>query len=477
VHERHDIWELSEADPWDPTIEWYARAVAALQEKGFSDPTGWRYLAAIHGTDDNELPRSLWPRGATWDECQHFSWFFLPWHRIYLHYFEQVVRRTVADLGGPDDWALPYWDYSDPNRPDVRKLPPAFREQRTPSGDPNSLLVERTGRVPSVNEGAKLWRRDVSLDAAMAEQFFTGPGGIAEFGGPATGWNHAGGTIGTLEGTPHGNVHVRVGGFMGGFDTAGLDPVFWLHHANIDRLWEVWLGQQGGRANPTQNGWLNAWFKIGSGASAVTLRVRDVLDTRQPPLEYFYSNVSLPEPVRDAVIATLDAAAPLSREEEPMPRDISPEMVGASEESVALAATPTEVEVAVGAPAGPAFFGDAGDQPRKVYLKVENIVGTELTAPNYLVHVDVPPGEDPTEYEDRLAGQVPMFGVRESSRPDDEHGGSGLTFSFDITGVVRRLRDTGEWDPERLRVTFTPDDAGEEKEGDVSVGRVSLFYA
>ena len=66
--------------------------------------------------------------------------------------------------------------------------------------------------------------------------------------------------------------------------------------------------------------------------------------------------MSLPTPVLDAVIATLDAAASPSHEEEPMPRDIPPEMVGASEESVALAATPTEVEVAVGAPTGTAFF-------------------------------------------------------------------------------------------------------------------------
>ena len=143
---------------------------------------------------------------------------------------------------------------------------------------------------------------------------------------------------------------------------------------------------------------------------------------------------------------------------------------------MALAATPTEVEVAVEAPAGPAFFGRAGDQPRKVYLKVENVMGTELTAPNYLVHVDVPPGEDATAYEDRWVGQLPLFGVREASQEDDEHGGSGLTFSFDITGVVRRLRDTGEWDPNNLRVTFTPVSAGE-GDGDVSVGQVSLFYA
>jgi tyrosinase len=67
VHERRDVWELSSANPWDPAIEWYARAVAAMQERNLSDPTGWRYLAAIQGADRDELPRSRWPRGATWN--------------------------------------------------------------------------------------------------------------------------------------------------------------------------------------------------------------------------------------------------------------------------------------------------------------------------------------------------------------------------------------------------------------------------
>jgi tyrosinase len=124
VLERRDVWELSEQDPWHEIIWWYARAVTAMQGRDgtdYSDPTSWRHLAAIHGI---RIPRSSWPRGATWRECQHSSWFFLPWHRIYLHYFESVVRRTIVALGGPGDWALPYWDYSDPQRPDVRKLPP-----------------------------------------------------------------------------------------------------------------------------------------------------------------------------------------------------------------------------------------------------------------------------------------------------------------------------------------------------------------
>ena len=38
---------------------------------------------------------------------------------------------------------------------------------------------------------------------------------------------------------------------MGSFYTAGLDPLFWLHHANIDRLWEVWLSLDSGHVNPS----------------------------------------------------------------------------------------------------------------------------------------------------------------------------------------------------------------------------------
>jgi hypothetical protein len=70
-----------------------------------------------------------------------------------------------------------------------------------------------------------------------------------------------------------------------------------------------------------------------------------------------------------------------------------------------------------------------------------------------------------------------MFGVPEASESDEEHSGSGSTFSFDITGVVQRLQEAGDWDPRRLRVTFAPARVDAERAGDVSAGRVSLYYA
>jgi tyrosinase len=213
----------------------------------------------------------------------------------------------------------------------------------------------------------------------------------------------------------------------------------------------------------------------------VILRVREVLDATKPPLNYRYSNISLPAPAPAVFAASADMGSRFT-EEEPVPQqgpqDIFPEMVGASEDRVPLAATPTEVEVDVGAPSGPALMAERaeGAQPRRVYLKVENVRGNELAAASYLVYVNLPPGADPAAHEDRRVGQVTMFGVREASEGNEEHSGSGLTFSFDITGLVQRLQEAGEWDPERLRVTFTPVLAGAQEGGDVSVGRVSLFY-
>jgi tyrosinase len=56
-----------------------------------------------------------------------------------------------------------------------------------------------------------------------------------------------------LEGMPHNNVHNDIGG-VGPWDPgpygymtnflSSVDPVFFLHHANIDRLWDVWTRKQ-----------------------------------------------------------------------------------------------------------------------------------------------------------------------------------------------------------------------------------------
>src|SRR6188472_1819854 len=98
---RADVWSLA---PADPIVTYYGRAVAAMKAKSANDPTSWTYQAAIHGTYTT-------PTKPLWLECRHQGWFFLPWHRMYLYYFERIVRAQVVALGGPANWALPYWNY------------------------------------------------------------------------------------------------------------------------------------------------------------------------------------------------------------------------------------------------------------------------------------------------------------------------------------------------------------------------------
>jgi tyrosinase len=47
----------------------------------------------------------------------------------------------------------------------------------------------------------------------------------------------------------HDTLHVWVGGTMGQVDWAAYDPLFFAHHANIDRAWRIWQAAHPG-ANP-----------------------------------------------------------------------------------------------------------------------------------------------------------------------------------------------------------------------------------
>lgn len=61
---------------------------------------------------------------------------------------------------------------------------------------------------------------------------------------------------------------------------AARDPIFWLHHANIDRLWKHWLVQGDGRANPTDDAWATEAFTFfDENGTEVSLTGAEILDT------------------------------------------------------------------------------------------------------------------------------------------------------------------------------------------------------
>lgn len=462
---RRDVWLLgTEANPWHPVLLGYARAVKAMQQRPIADPRSWRYQAAIHGIA-NAVP----PAGAPWNQCQHATWYFLPWHRMYLFRFEQIVRSFLPPSADPDDWALPYWDYS--SGAPGHALPPAFRVPTLPDGSANPLFVP--ARRAEVNKGNALTVFITDVSQAMAEDVFTRPGfgGSTGFGGPRTGFAHQGPAFGELEAQPHGPVHVWVGGsggLMTNPNTAALDPIFWLHHCNIDRVWELWLSQ--GHTNPASASWRNQQFALRNAqGAAATLRVADVLDP-VAQLGYTYDT----EPV---VVAAAAAAA--SEGTAQVPDRGQPVMIGASSQPLELDRRGGQVEIGIG---GLTEFATAGADQR-IYLNLADIEGEANPGIVYAVYVNLPEEAPEQARAAHLAGVVSFFGI-ELTTPqgaaESAEAAHAMRYSFDITRLVDRLRAQGDWDPDRLRVSVQP--LGEEPEAEaaaapppIRVGTFSIY--
>lgn len=300
----------------DPIVRFYGRAITEMRRKPISDPVSWRFQAAIHdyppdgvpfaqrraedpfATSGEALPSSS-DQGRFWRQCQHASWFFLPWHRMYLHHFEKIIMGHVARLGGPADWALPYWNYSASAAAGL--FPEHFRNN--PSVNP-LFIAQRDARANAGQSFVSAAQTDIT--ACLSQPSFEAPAGSSSFGGPRTVFSHNPGPAGSLEATPHGSMHVAISGtpvadpsasgavrrgFMANFTRAPLDPIFWLHHCNIDRVWKVWL-RDPAHTNPVTADWLTSVsfsFHDATGA-IVDMTPSQVLDTRPAPLGYIYDD-------------------------------------------------------------------------------------------------------------------------------------------------------------------------------------------
>jgi tyrosinase len=477
VRVRRDIWGLEEEQAWHPVTRAYARAVGQLQKRAATDPTGWTYQAQIHGMPGFRQPDDF--RG----QCQHNSWSFLPWHRLYLYWFERIVRSCVEADPEVDDettraWALPYWNYSVGGT--RSSLPEAFREPTMRDGSgPNPLFVAQRNQF--INDGEELDPRAIRLREALAPLTFAVPRPDGGFGGAATGWNHRNQDVnfaaGSLEQTPHGDVHMEVGGLMSQFSTAAFDPVFWLHHANIDRVWESWRHELG-RPDPDAT---SSWGTTGFGfhdeqGAEVTGTAADVLDIAAQ-LQYRYEDISVP---------AFDRRGRRGRVEEPVPADTPAELIGATEEPLRLSGSSQDVTFPVGRPTGPA--DRRGGAPAQLILAVEGIEQIESGDPpdvTYAVYVNMPedlPGDaDPEDY---YAGNVNFFGIAEPAPGDSDTEAHALRRSFDITDLVEGLRAGGRWDPDAFTVSFRPLVRGRARRGPggeertttpVRVGRIGLY--
>lgn len=194
-------------------------AYAGLYARTAGDPHGYATLAGFHGAPAPSY-------------CRHGAPGFLTWHRAYLMAFEDALRSVRCDV------TLPYWDWSSGPSTGV---PAACREATYVDRDgdtvPNPLF-----RGPRLSGGQTQRRADIDTtsfdDLAASAQTALGQPSFSSFQAQLDG--------------AHGAVHVRVGGDMTSVTTAGYDPIFYLHHANVDRLWAQWQAGRRGSLPATE---------------------------------------------------------------------------------------------------------------------------------------------------------------------------------------------------------------------------------
>ncbi|KFY00717.1 hypothetical protein V490_01234 [Pseudogymnoascus sp. VKM F-3557] len=214
----------------------------------------------------------------------HSTGNFLGWHRYYVWTYEQALR-TECDYQGHQ----PYWNWGkyalDPvNSPlfdgsdeslsgdgsyfehtpvGVPGAPPPFDVIVPGNGGgcvtsgPFKDMVVALGPIAGTLDGVtanptpdglsynpRCLRRDISENAAVSTRtnatvsLLTTHDNISDFQDYMQGV-FAQGILGV-----HGGGHFTIGGDPGGdFFTSPGDPAFWLHHANIDRIWWIWQNQ------------------------------------------------------------------------------------------------------------------------------------------------------------------------------------------------------------------------------------------
>ena len=235
-----------------PHLEAMDKAFGIMKTLDCGNPISWYYQGAIHWIPDN-IPNnqlcSLYATSETdlqlaWDNCTHSDAgaeevHFLAWHRMYTYHLEDIIR----ELSGMDDFALPYWGYTNDNIED-KIMPEIFR-------DSTSNLFE-SARWTSLNKGEPIDEKTMgtALDLTTLMQYTD-----------YQLFNQ------NTDAAPHGAMHNYIGngsklksgkydnkitqtttrtGLMGDVPTAGFDPIFWMHHSNIDRIYQQWTNSKNG---------------------------------------------------------------------------------------------------------------------------------------------------------------------------------------------------------------------------------------
>jgi tyrosinase len=385
----------------------YAEGVKLMKERSQADPLdplGWYYQSRMHGNPFATPRRPDEPED--WSQCQHGTWFFLPWHRMYLLQFE----RIIATLTETPEFALPYWDY--PSASQIA-IPPEFLDETSPLYDEDRDFDQPLVEPP-------VWQDE--------DAFLRFGGGESRI--PV----HRGRTPGFLELNPHNPVHGAVAGDMATFQSP-LDPLFWIHHCNIDRLWDVWL-RKPGRANPASTSWSGTSFEFPDPVEGRrTSLVSAVATTSAAGYEYD----DAPAPAVDE--GDFELAGP-RRPKEKL------ELLGSAPGGSVAESHMVRLESRLAADDSAGLVEEA---PPQVFLRLEN-TGVRDADASQMWNVFVRARDE----EWGLAGTIAPFGLAGLTQ-----SGGRQNYTFDISHLGPALAEQGasvevKFEPARRGVTAEP---------------------
>ncbi|KAL8967389.1 MAG: hypothetical protein Q9183_002944 [Haloplaca sp. 2 TL-2023] len=251
-----------------------------------SDVKSYYQLSGIHGR-----PFAPWDGVALERElgyCSHTSNLFSTWHRPYVVAFEQSLYEIVQDVAdtiqndtageykrAASTFRLPYWDWAAPSTDGGPVLPApvagsAYIVLNLPSGQqtinnplyqfrfsstdltsfpdtpfnawPNTMRYPSSTNASATSQNPLVSEQITQSQDTYAQRFMNlleAYPRFANFSNSAWTPNSAG--YDSLE-SLHNQIHGLIGngGHMAIIDYAGFDPVFWLHHAQVDRLLAIW---------------------------------------------------------------------------------------------------------------------------------------------------------------------------------------------------------------------------------------------
>jgi Common central domain of tyrosinase/Polyphenol oxidase middle domain len=386
--------------------------------------TSYNFQASMHGTT---LPETTPEEMTSWNQCQHNSFYFFSWHRMYLYFFDRILRAAAASAGYPNV-VLPYWNWQDPAQ---YALPAPFWQ---PADSSNPLYIAPPNRPAALDAGtAFLDAATVDSSAAFADvSFETGGASGNGFGGqedsaPA----QFGSANGDFEMQPHDVVHSALGGYMAVVDTSAFDPIFYLHHAQIDRLWNRWIQLGGGRADPSGATWLNTTFTFYDEAgNAVYLTGAQIVDT-VGQLNYRYDD----DPVAQLGQIIIIAA-------------------GAAREATKLEAEPATVRIPLTQAARGALRGIEREREHRVFLRIDDIRTEKPPSYYYAIYLNPPAGEKLGSQTPGFVGNLSLF----SMVPHRMAGGKPMAMGkivadYDISRLVGQIL---ERDADEVQVVLVP---------------------